>query len=60
LGLFDDADFVRFLEVPDLVTVDVKTDQAPILAAEQKHYVITRDSGAAAIAYMPEACAAMP
>ena len=59
-GLFDDADFVRCLEVPDLVTVEVKPDQAPILAAEQKHWVIARDRGAAAITYMPEAGAALP
>ena len=59
-SLFDDADFVRFLEVPDLVTIEVKPDQAPALTAEQKHWVIARDSCAAAITYMPEAGAAVP
>jgi hypothetical protein len=48
------------LRVPDLEAVEVKPRQAPVLAAQQTHWVIGRDSRAAAIAHVPEARTALP
>src|SRR4030095_3774476 len=52
----DDA----LLRVPHLEAVQMKTHQAPVLPAEQAHWLIGRDGGAAAIAYVVEARTALP
>jgi hypothetical protein len=48
------------LGVPDLKALQVKPRQVPVLSTQQAHWVIGRDSRAAAIAHVPEARTAPP
>src|SRR5262245_26811370 len=48
------------LRAPHLEALEMKTHQSPVLTAEQSHWLIGRDGGAAAIAYLPEARTALP